>query len=96
MSTLCDTSSKSGDTPCPDVSLFLRNLRLLDLDLLPDWPDITVQTFCDARDARVQQKSRLYNAEWVLFRLIEIWDANEASNVSQPKQPESGILFDYS
>ncbi|KAG5935708.1 hypothetical protein E4U60_002990 [Claviceps pazoutovae] len=59
----------------PPLSVFLTNLRLLDLDLLPDWPDITISTFSTTG---VQgQKRRVQCVEWVLFKLFEIWDPEE-------------------
>ncbi|KAF1843581.1 uncharacterized protein K460DRAFT_288583 [Cucurbitaria berberidis CBS 394.84] len=70
--------------PASDVRLFVTNLRLLDLDLRDDWPGITVQTF-SARNA--DQKQRIGGTEWALFRLFEIWDANETAQKLQPFFP---------
>jgi hypothetical protein len=53
-------------------------LRLLDLDLLNDWPGITVQTF-SAKNA--DQRQRIGGTEWALFRLFEIWDPDETAQV---------------
>lgn len=64
-----------------DAALFLRNLRLLDLDRLPDWPGATVDTFRVGKDVLVAQKDRVRAAEWVLYRLFEIWDPKETKNV---------------
>ena len=64
--------------PASDIRLFVTNLRLLDLDLRSDWPGITVQTF-SARNA--DQKQRIGGTEWALFRLFEIWDANDTAQV---------------
>lgn len=61
-----------------DTRLFVTNLRLLDLDQKPDWPTITVQTF-SSRNA--DQKQRIGGVEWALFRLFEIWDPEETSQV---------------
>ncbi|KAG5954856.1 hypothetical protein E4U58_007432 [Claviceps cyperi] len=59
----------------PPLSVFLTNLRLLNLDLLPDWPDITISTFSTTG---VQgQKRRVQCVEWVLVKLFEIWDPEE-------------------
>ncbi|KAG6026270.1 hypothetical protein E4U40_002215 [Claviceps sp. LM458 group G5] len=59
----------------PPLSVFLTNLRLLDLDLLPDWPGITISTFSTTG---VQgQKRRVQCVEWVLVKLFEIWDPEE-------------------
>jgi hypothetical protein len=64
----------------PHLTLFLTNLRLLDFDLLPDWPDINVQTF-SARDAKQGQKKRIQSVEWALFQLFAIWDPEETQAV---------------
>lgn len=61
-----------------DVKLFVTNLRLLDFDLRPDWPNITVQTFSSKN---ADQKQRMGAVEWSLFRLFETWDPVETSQV---------------
>lgn len=61
-----------------DVKLFVTNLRLLDLDRYQDWPNITVQTFSSKN---ADQKQRIGGVEWALFRLFEIWDSVETSQV---------------
>ncbi|KAG9192511.1 hypothetical protein G6011_11245 [Alternaria panax] len=68
----------------PDIRLFVTNLRLLDLDLRPDWPGIMVQTF-SAKNA--DQRQRIGGTEWALFRLFEIWDPNETAQKLQPFFP---------
>ncbi|KAH8172253.1 hypothetical protein LIA77_09021 [Sarocladium implicatum] len=75
--------------PSP-LSLFLTNLRLLDLDLLPDWPGMTAATFVtvgSGTGAAQGQKKRVACVEWALFRLFEIYDADEARNKLQPFFP---------
>jgi len=57
-----------------DGVLLVKNLRFLDLNLLPDWPNVTAETFRASRNAPVAQKDRLRCAEFVLFRLFERWD----------------------
>jgi hypothetical protein len=64
--------------PPSDVKLFVTNLRLIDLDLRPDWPAITVQTFSSKN---ADQKQRIGGVEWALFRLFEIWDPVETGQV---------------
>ena len=64
--------------PPSDVKLFVTNLRLIDLDLRPDWPAITAQTFSSKN---ADQKQRIGGVEWALFRLFEIWDPAETSQV---------------
>lgn len=71
-------------TPIPsttsNVSLFLTNLRLLNLDLLPDWPDINLLTFTN-KDVAQGQKKRTQSVEWALYQLFVLWDPEEARNV---------------
>jgi hypothetical protein len=62
------------------VSLFLTNLRLLDLDQRTDWPGITPVTFT-TKDSQQNIKKRIQCVEWALFRLFEIWDPEEAREV---------------
>lgn len=62
------------------ISLFLTNLRLLDLDKRGDWPGITPITFT-TRDSQQNIKKRIQCVEWALFRLFELWDPEEAREV---------------
>lgn len=64
-----------------NVSLFLSNIRLLDLDKRADWPDVTVRNF-DTKDALQNQKKRISSVEWILFRLFQILDPEMTRNVS--------------
>ncbi|ROW05702.1 hypothetical protein VMCG_05169 [Cytospora schulzeri] len=73
-------------TTASNVSLFLTNLRLLDLDLLPDWPDINPLTFTN-RDLAQGQKKRIQCVEWALYQLFSLWDAEETRNKLQPFFP---------
>lgn len=67
--------------PSPsNISLFLTNLHLLDLDLLPDWPGINTLTFTN-KDATQGQKKRVQCVEWALYQLFALWDPEEARNV---------------
>lgn len=65
------------------VSVFLTNLRLLDLDLRPDWPNITARTFV-VKDATQGQKRRIQSVEWALYHLFCLWDPDEARSVCLP------------
>ncbi|TVY16012.1 hypothetical protein LARI1_G005231 [Lachnellula arida] len=65
-----------------NVSLFLTNLRLLDLDLRKDWPDITNETLSTKKDAQQNQKKRIQCVEWALYQLFAIWDPEETLNAS--------------
>lgn len=68
----------SSPLPFSDIKHFVTNLRLIDLDLRPDWPGIIVQTFSSKN---ADQKQRIGGVEWALFRLFEIWDPKETSQV---------------
>lgn len=70
----------------PNVSLFLTNLRLLDLDLLPDWPGLNFLTLTN-KDAAQGQKKRIQCVEWALYQLFALWDPEEARNKLQPFFP---------
>ncbi|KAL1297047.1 hypothetical protein AAFC00_004636 [Neodothiora populina] len=73
--------------PTPStVALFLSNVRLLNLDKRPDWPDVTVKTF-DTKDAAQNQKKRIACVEWILFRLFQIMDPAMTKEKLQPFFP---------
>ncbi|OTA56053.1 hypothetical protein K449DRAFT_416565 [Hypoxylon sp. EC38] len=78
----------STQVPCStsNVALFLTNLRLLDLDLEPDWPGITLATF-SAKDAAGGQKKRIQCTEWALYQLFTLWDYDETQNKLRPFFP---------
>ncbi|KAI1410247.1 HAUS augmin-like complex subunit 6 N-terminus-domain-containing protein [Hypoxylon sp. FL1857] len=78
----------SAQVPCStsNVALFLTNLRLLDLDLEPDWPGITLATF-SAKDAAGGQKKRIQCVEWALYQLFTLWDYDETQNKLRPFFP---------
>lgn len=63
-------------------TLYLTNLRLLDLDLLPDWPSIT-PTALSATDSR----ARIRAAEWSLYQLFRLHDPALAADKLQPFFP---------
>ncbi|PHH87192.1 hypothetical protein CDD83_9199 [Cordyceps sp. RAO-2017] len=69
------------------LSVFLTNLRLLDLDLLPDWPAISPQTFAASGAAGQGQKRRIQCVEWALFRLFALYNPQETANKLQPFFP---------
>ncbi|KAK2626372.1 hypothetical protein QTJ16_004634 [Diplocarpon rosae] len=69
-----------------NVALFLTNMRLLDLDLRPDWPDISALTF-STKDAQQNQKKRIQCVEWALYQLFALWDPEETRNKLQPFFP---------
>ncbi|KAL2885253.1 hypothetical protein HOO65_080203 [Ceratocystis lukuohia] len=67
-------SGSSG--PSRSLKLFLANLRALDLDLRPDWPDISPLTFASSASS-LGQKKRVQSVEWALFYLFKLWDPEE-------------------
>ncbi|KAJ8123265.1 hypothetical protein ONZ43_g736 [Nemania bipapillata] len=73
-------------TSTSNLLLFLTNSRLLDLDLEPDWPDITPATF-SAKDAAGGQKRRIQCVEWALYQLFLLWDHADAHNKLRPFYP---------
>lgn len=64
------------------ITLYITNLRLLNLDLLPDWPDITATTFSNA-DAR----ARIRASEWSLYQLFRLYDPALTADRLQPFFP---------
>jgi len=76
----------AAPTSVSHVSLFLTNLRLLDLDRYPDWPEISASTF-GTRDTAQGQKKRIQCVEWALYRLFTLWDPDEARDKLQPFFP---------
>ena len=93
-----DTSTPGGSTtttthkrtksaprlpPGPNPSsLFLTNLRLLNLDTLADWPSITPSTF-----SNVDARARIKAAEWSLYQLFRILDPAVTAEKLQPFFP---------
>lgn len=63
-----------------NVTLFLTNLRLLDLDHKKDWPGISTATF-SSKNTQQNQKGRVQCVEWALFQLFAIWDPAETKEV---------------
>lgn len=57
-----------------DAALLVKNLRFLNLDLQTEWPDVTVDTFRAGKHAQVTQKERIRCAEFILYKLFELWD----------------------
>ncbi|EHK20721.1 uncharacterized protein TRIVIDRAFT_122344, partial [Trichoderma virens Gv29-8] len=69
------------------LSLFLTNIKLLDLDQLPDWPEISAETFAASGTTLQDQKRRVQCVEWALYQLFVIWDPDEAANKLKPFYP---------
>jgi hypothetical protein len=66
----------------PLADLFITNLRLLELDTLEDWPDITSSTYFKKDGQVLNTKERISCTEWALYRLFELWDPDQARYVS--------------
>ncbi|KAK4544014.1 hypothetical protein LTR36_004512 [Oleoguttula mirabilis] len=77
-------SLKTGTRPITStvVSLFATNLRLLNLDLLPDWPAITTASFGN-HDAR----TRIRCTEFALYQLFRLYDPATTADKLQPFYP---------
>ncbi|KAJ4153576.1 hypothetical protein LMH87_010059 [Akanthomyces muscarius] len=78
------TPSAVKAAPNTAIPTFLTNLRLLDLDLLEDWPDITTATFAGTTQ---NHKRRVQAVEWALYRLFEIWDPEDTASKLKPNFP---------
>ncbi|KAK7213874.1 hypothetical protein V2G26_021052 [Clonostachys chloroleuca] len=82
------TTPTAAITPASSASLFLTNLKLLDLDLVVGWPGISLDTFAAAGAAGAQgQKRRIQCVEWALFHLFALWDPEETANKLKPFFP---------
>ncbi|KIW55657.1 hypothetical protein PV05_04388 [Exophiala xenobiotica] len=74
--------------PRGHIAIFLRTLHLLDLNFLPDFPDISESTFHAAKaPANLQQ--RFKGVEWALYRLFELYDPGETRTTLKPHFPPS-------
>lgn len=67
----------SWPTPSP-VTVFLRNLRLLQLDQQPDWPGLSSRLFSPSQQL---QRQRVKGVEWALYHLFALWDPEGAKQV---------------
>lgn len=82
MQTPCPTTP-SWPAPSP-VTIFLRNIHLLQLDQQPDWPGLSRKLFSGGQKAQTQ---RVKSVEWVLYQLFLLWDPSETKNVCPPLAP---------
>ncbi|POS87623.1 hypothetical protein EPUL_000846, partial [Erysiphe pulchra] len=73
--------------PAPsNVTLFITNLRLLNLDLREDWPDIQSHTF-SSKNGQQNQRHRIRCVEWALYQLFTLLDPEAACTKLQPFFP---------
>ncbi|KAJ6125704.1 hypothetical protein N7523_003324 [Penicillium sp. IBT 18751x] len=79
------TRPKPLDWPAPShLTIFVRNLKLLQLDQREDWPDITVRSLSPSSQ---NQRHRVRLVEWALYYLCTIWDPENAQNKLRPFFP---------
>ncbi|RAL17681.1 uncharacterized protein BO97DRAFT_381249 [Aspergillus homomorphus CBS 101889] len=71
-------------SPPPPLVVFVRNLRLLQLDTHRDWPNITLRTLADTSQ---NQRQRLKAVEWALYHLVNLWDPDTARDKLRPFYP---------
>jgi hypothetical protein len=73
------TRPKPLDWSAPShLTVFVRNLKLLQLDQRKDWPDITLRSLSPSSQ---NQRQRVRLVEWALYYLCTIWDPENAQNV---------------
>lgn len=65
----------------PNITVFLRNLRLLNLDVKDDWPFPNADCF-SSKGLQQNPRDRIRCIEWALYHLFEIWDPEETRSVS--------------
>ncbi|KAJ5232426.1 hypothetical protein N7468_005382 [Penicillium chermesinum] len=67
-----------------NLTVFIRNLKLLHLDHREDWPDITLRSLSPSSQ---NQRQRIRLVEWALYYLFTIWDPEGAQNKLRPFFP---------
>ncbi|KAL4935459.1 hypothetical protein BDV06DRAFT_228809 [Aspergillus oleicola] len=70
--------------PQSSHTVLIRNLQLLELDQLEDWPGITLRTLSPSSQ---NQRQRIKAVEWILYRLIALWDPETARDKLRPFFP---------
>lgn len=63
--------------------VFIRNLKLLQLDKRDDWPNITLRALSPSSQ---NQRQRIRLVEWALYYLFTIWDPEHAQNVRETNE----------
>jgi hypothetical protein len=61
--------------------VFIRNLKLLQLDRREDWPSISIRSLSASSQ---NQRQRIRLIEWALYYLFAIWDSEGTQNVHIP------------
>ncbi|KAL4783083.1 HAUS augmin-like complex subunit 6 N-terminus-domain-containing protein [Aspergillus varians] len=84
---------QSSRTPRPKPSnwppqsshtVLIRNLQLLELNKREDWPGITLRTLSPSSQ---NQRQRIKAVEWILYRLVALWDPETARDKLRPFFP---------
>ncbi|OJJ58880.1 hypothetical protein ASPSYDRAFT_151103 [Aspergillus sydowii CBS 593.65] len=76
---------KPSNWPPPSAhTVLIRNLQLLELDQLEDWPGITLRTLSPSSQ---NQRQRIKAVEWILYRLVALWDPETARDKLRPFFP---------
>ncbi|KAJ5907687.1 hypothetical protein N7495_000369 [Penicillium taxi] len=66
------------------LTVFIRNLKLLQLDQREDWPDITLRSLSPSLQ---NQRQRIRLVEWALYYLFTIYDPEGAQSKLRPFFP---------
>ncbi|KGO49093.1 hypothetical protein PEXP_011420 [Penicillium expansum] len=66
------------------LDVFIRNLKLLDLDQREDWPGISLRALTLTSQ---NQRHRIRLIEWALYHLYTVWDPETAQNKLRPFFP---------
>lgn len=64
------------------ITLYITNLKLLDLDLLQDWPDLSALSFSTS-----ESRTRIRSTEWSLYQLFLLFDPRLTTEKLQPFFP---------
>ncbi len=76
------TKPKEAGWPAPSyIAVFVRNLKLLNLDKYSDWPGISIRTF---HGSQQNLRHRVKAVEWSLYYLFAIWDPEGTEHVCLP------------
>ncbi|KIV84542.1 hypothetical protein PV11_00316 [Exophiala sideris] len=75
--------------PRDNIARFVRTLHLLDLNRLPDFPNITESTLRVSAKAPSNQQQRVKSIEWSLYRLYELYDPDDTRSRLHPYFPPS-------
>ncbi|KAI9374043.1 HAUS augmin-like complex subunit 6 N-terminus-domain-containing protein [Aspergillus egyptiacus] len=70
--------------PQSSITILIRNLQLLELNKLEDWPGVTPRTLSSSSQ---NQRQRVKVIEWILYRLVALWDPETARDKLRPFFP---------